>query len=86
MESTAHVPVPKKFACQNKVLVAFLPTGEFTLASFRGQIHISLKEPVLGGQRLFTEAWRYAFYKSLVPPILAAQIFPPPGQRRRPIL
>jgi hypothetical protein len=84
MRGAVHVQGPKKFACQNEALFCLLPAGEHALAPPPGKFIFPYQtlSPVpvspCGSQE-------NSLHRVFVPPILAAQIFPSPGQRRKPI-
>ena len=85
MKDAAHVQKPEKFACQNKAVVSSLLAGDSTLAARLGRFvctYMTLPQVARVPLRKPREPYCAGF---LIPPILAARIFPSPGQREKPI-
>src|SRR4030043_1983145 len=77
-----HVQGPKKFACQNDAVLSLLPAGESTSVRLEGQ---SLCFYMVLFQLAGVPSRRAGYPLGIipVPPILAARIFPTPGQQER---
>jgi hypothetical protein len=85
MKKAAHVQGPEKFACQNEAVISSLRAGDSTLAAHLRKFfctYVTLPQVARVPLRKPSEPYCTDF---LIPPILAARIFPSPGQREKPI-